>query len=255
MPKKNSNLQDAIALGAILISFFSLFLAFYSVKSAERLSSSVFQVSENTKMESAVLLSALRSIIYKGIHSLEPERSDDYVISIDAEKKVIQSFLNSPSALAFGVLASEKSDLAREKGTSEEPWRIFLFRLIDLLYTDDPRDAAMLATEIEITYFEKFTERDFKDITKNLSDLSIGFPQAINRKDNIKVIFDIVREELKEREERADTDFLLGLLRLKFDTIPENIVAQVLAASSDQLEAWINKWTAAEDLDDIFGVD
>ena len=252
MPAPKFSLSNAIDFGTALIALIALIVSFYSIKIIERVESSDFQVSESTKLESVALFAALRSLMYKGIVHSDPERDD--IVSIDAEKEVIQSFLLSPAALAFNVLASEKSKETPEG--NPESWRIFFHLLNLLLVTEDPWVAAKIAGEIEITYFDYLTEEDFRDITeKNLSDLSKGFRQAVRSNGSAEVIFSIVREEIREREARGNTDFLLRLLRIKFGTIPENILAQVLAASPDQLDAWINKWKTAEDLDDIFGVD
>ena len=98
----------------------------------------------------------------------EPERFT--FVNIGPEKEAIQSFLNSPTALAYGAFAFHKSCIAlrEEKG---ELWRLFFYQVNRLLLIDDPMKAAILAREIEISYFAGLSEEDLGYIVESFSNL------------------------------------------------------------------------------------
>ena len=241
-------LSNVIAIGAAIISLSSLYVSYKAIQSAQELASSTFQVSESVKIDLATLLSTLRSLIYKGFAHIDPQLGG---VSIDAEKEAIQRFLNSPSALAISPYASQMNQES-EGDEKSNPWSIFFAMLNLLLLTDDPKEAAMIASEISITYFERLSGDDFKSITENLSDLSTGLQHAKNSKDPIILLFDtLARDRIQKREAEGPAEYFLQFATYMFDSIPEACVAKVREASQDQIDAWLKALPHAETLDDV----
>jgi len=151
-------LTVTISIFAITISIGT---AIYSSIISKETSSSDYAATQNIKFDTARLLSSLRSIMHKG--ALFSVSKDPSSVDIDPERKVIQSFLNSPTGFDYYAWVDKKSRNAENQGKKGEPWRIFFLYLAELSNSKNPYSAARRAAEVELL-FDDITENDLQEI-------------------------------------------------------------------------------------------
>jgi len=155
-----------ISLIALLVTIIATILNF---KRTKKYNSNDFKLSQKVKDETLELLSTLRALILKAIHSTQGIKS----LTITEEKKRINLFLHSSTAFAFYVWVGQKSKFTGDK---PEEWRTFFLRLSQILSIDDVYSAGCIAVELEIL-FDKLSEDDFSKISSYLSNV----PDALKK--------------------------------------------------------------------------
>ena len=172
--------SDVVAIISAAISLFALFVSLYSGLVARKVATSDFQAVEKVKAETAHLVSALRALILKGVvysQQDSAERDDpdhSEFISTEPERKAIESFMHSSTALAYHTYVIVKSKAANDAGIQSENWRTFFLRLTELSLKKHPRLAANSAAALEIM-LDKLNEKELKKISSYLADI----PNAI----------------------------------------------------------------------------
>jgi hypothetical protein len=175
--KKELGLVPIVAAG---ISLLALVVSLTSHFFTRRSATSDFKAVETVKSDTAQVIAVLRSLIMKGVvfSQQDKTRRDDpsYERFVDnnTERKALESFMNSPTALAYYAHVAKKSREAREAGDRGEEWRTFFLQLAELRYTTHPWLAAKAAARLE-KMFDGITEDDIAAIANSLDDL----PRAI----------------------------------------------------------------------------
>jgi hypothetical protein len=170
------NASDVIAIVSAMLAVLALFVGLYAAVVTQRVATSGFQSAERVKSDTATLLAALRGLMIKAAlySQQEPKTRDDEkradFIDIKPEKAVIQSFLDSPTAVAYYAFVAGRSKSARAAGRESEDWRIFFYRLVQLMYETNTYDAGILAGQTE-KMFDNVSDSDLEMMSSGLEDL------------------------------------------------------------------------------------
>lgn len=168
--------SDITALVSAAIAVIALFISIYAAYETQRVATSGFQAAERVKSDTAGLLAALRGIMLKSVlyTQQDPKTRDDDkradYIDIRPEKAVVQSFLNSSTAIAYYDFAAKKSKKAQEVGKKGEEWRVFFLMVVTLLHTDNTYGAGVQAAKLE-KLFDTVSEEDVEEMSSDLEDL------------------------------------------------------------------------------------
>lgn len=154
---------------SILISSVSLILAGLAFWWTRKYNTSDFKLSQKVKDDTLELLSTLRSLHLKAIHTTQGITN----LTLLKEKEKINSFLLTPTAFAYSVWVGQKS---KETGEKPEQWRTFFLRLTQLLSIENVFSAGCVAADLE-QLFDTLNEKDFKIITSYLHNI----PDALQK--------------------------------------------------------------------------
>lgn len=166
-----SNFLPFLSLGISLIALVNSILAF---RHSRKVSTSDFQATQKVKVDTATLIASLRGIMVKGaIYSQQDKvqrklKTYSRYVDNSPEKKVVQDFLCSPTAIAYHSYLSERS---RKATTTGEEWRTFFLQAAELLNEDDQYAAAMRAARLE-KLFHPMGKEDFAGVSRYLQNLS-----------------------------------------------------------------------------------
>ncbi|HEX7157922.1 MAG TPA: hypothetical protein VF214_02815 [Edaphobacter sp.] len=172
---------------SVVVSSFALVTSIFAFRHTRGASTSDYQAMQKVKLDTAALIAALRAMMYKGANysqqppSLRGMKNYGHYVDLTAEKKVVQDFLCSPTAIAYSSYLTERSKRAKVVGSGEE-WRTFFLQVAELLSENDQRVAAKRAARLE-KLFHPLQEDDFKGISENIKDLSGGLKRLF---ENIK---------------------------------------------------------------------
>jgi len=175
--RKEVELVPIVAAG---ISLLALFVSLTSHFFSRRAATSDFKAVETVKSDTAQVIAVLRSLIIKGVVFSQQDKKSrndptyERFVDNSTERKALESFMNSPTALAYYAHVAKKSKAAREAGNKGEEWRTFFLQLAELRYTSNPWHAAKAAARLE-KMFDQITEEDIAGIANGLDDL----PRAI----------------------------------------------------------------------------
>src|SRR6185312_10969618 len=153
----------------IIISGFSFILASLAFWWTRKYNTSDFKLSQKVKDDTLELLSTLRVLHIKAIHTTQGIKD----LTILKEKDKINNFLLTPTAFAYSVWVGQKS---KETGEKPEKWRIFFLRLTQILSGDNIFSNGCIAAELE-ELFDTLTDKDFKVITGYLQNI----PDALQK--------------------------------------------------------------------------
>lgn len=137
MPSGESGL-DIVAVLSAAFSGMALVVSVGAAYLARQVTTGDFQAVEKVKTDTAKLIATLRATILKGVMYTQQERTqrDDpswaEFISTEAERKAIEEFMLSSTALAYHSLVAKKSKAARDANVQGEEWRVFFLVLGDL---------------------------------------------------------------------------------------------------------------------------
>ena len=118
--------SDIVAIVSAGIALLALFIGLYASFVAQRVATSDFQAVELVKSETAQLISVLRSLVMKGVvwSQQDKERRDDpnfeSYVDTKPERKLIETFQHSSTALAYYTFVAKKSKEARVSGKKGE---------------------------------------------------------------------------------------------------------------------------------------
>jgi hypothetical protein len=209
------NASDIIALVSAVLAVLALFIGIYAALVTQRVATSGFQSAEKVKSDTATLLATLRSLMIKAaLYSQQDpktrndEKRPDY-IDIRPEKGVIQSFLISPTAVAYYAFVAQRSKKARDAGTKGEEWRIFFARLVDLSHSDNTYAAGLLAGKIE-KMFDTVSDADLEKMSSNLEDI-IASIKGMAREREHDTLIHVVVDEIGKGE--PDFESFISFLR------------------------------------------
>jgi len=218
-------LSDVIAIVAAAIALIALFIGIYAAYVTERVATSGFQSAEKVKADTASFLAALRGIMIKAAlytqqnpSTRDDEKKPDY-IDIKPEKAVIQTFLNSPTAIAYYVFVAEKSKKAREAGKAGEDWRVFFLRIADLLRTDNTYSCGLQAARIE-KLFDTVSDDDIESMSSHLEDL-VGSVKGMLRDRQDDVLMNVFVDKLDKGPDLNDFEGFVDFLRARGVNDPE----------------------------------
>lgn len=212
---KAPTVSATVATLAVVISLCAFFISRSAFRFSKKAASSDFKAVQTVKTDTAQLIAVLQSLILKGaVYSQQDtvkRNQTDYEKFVDnsVERKAVENFLHSTTALAYHRLVIEKSKFAKEK---EEEWRLFFLLLTELCTTKNPWEAGISATKIRIM-FEKLKDKDIADIANNLDDLpkAIGFVNQSNKENPIvQAMIQIVNEK---QESPINKDNFMDFLR------------------------------------------
>ena len=158
---------------SFVVSLIALVNSIFSFRLSRRINTSDFQATQKVKLETATLIAALRAIMVKGAiysqqdSSLRKQKTYARYVDLTAEKKVVQDFLCSATAIAYYSYLSDRSKKASESG---EEWRTFFLQAAELLSEDNQYIAAKKAARLE-KLFHPIEATDFIGISAYLQDL------------------------------------------------------------------------------------
>jgi hypothetical protein len=140
----SQNLANRGTAAAALVSGFAVVLTALALVATVRVESSDFRAEERVKEDVACLLASFRSIYLKAAWlTQQSNQLDDCHASLfNDERRVIQDFLNSTTALAFNALEGRMS---RKAGSRGEEWRLFPLYMIELLRAAMPGEYRLIA--------------------------------------------------------------------------------------------------------------
>jgi hypothetical protein len=169
----------AVSFTVALLALGNSILAF---RLSRRVNTSDFQATQKVKVDTTALIAALRGIMVKGaVYSQQDStlrKKKDYprYVDLTAEKKVVQDFLCSPTAIAYHSYLTDKSKKASESG---EEWRTFFLQAAELLSEDNQYAAAKRAARLE-KLFHPIEAEDFVGISRYLQDLSAALKRLFD---------------------------------------------------------------------------
>lgn len=208
-------LSDIIAFVSSAIAAIALFISIYAAYVTQRVATSGFQSAEKLKSDTAALLSNLRGIMVKSALYTQQDpkirdnpKSPEY-IDIGPEKAGIQTFLNSPTAIAYYAYVANKSKKARDTGKKEEEWRVFFLQVEQLLHTGNTYSAGKLAARIE-KMFDSVSGQDIEDMSSQLEDLPGSIRQILQER-QYDPIFAVLVDETGEKKKRPFDEFVTYL--------------------------------------------
>jgi hypothetical protein len=193
--------SDLIAIVSAVLAVLALFIGIYAAVVTQRVATSGFQSAEKVKSDTANLLAAFRGIMIKAAlySQQDPKTRDDEKRSgyIDnrPEKSAIQTFLNSPTAIAYYAFIADRSRKARETGKEGEDWRLFFLLLVQLLHNDNTYSAGLLAGKIE-KMFDGVSDDDLEMMSSGLEDL-VGSIKRIARERQNDVLISVFVDRKK----------------------------------------------------------
>jgi len=167
--------SDLIASASAVLAFIALLIGIYAAIVTQRVATSGFQSAEKVKSDTAVLVAALHGLIVKAApysqedSKLRDDKNFSEYIDIQPEKAIIQSFLNSPTAIAYYSFVIRKSKEATEAGRGEE-WRVFFAYLSKLTSETSVLSAGKDAVQIE-GMFENISDDDLEEMSSSLENL------------------------------------------------------------------------------------
>jgi hypothetical protein len=172
----NLKASDLIALASAGVAFIALLIGIYAASVTQRVATSGFQSAERVKSDTAILLAALRSFMVKAAlySQQDPKLRNDKnfasYIDVQPERTIIQSFLNSPTAIAYYSFVTRKSKEATEAGRKGEEWRVFFLYIGQLTFDTNVYNAGKAAAKIE-RMLEKLSNDDLEEMSSSLEDL------------------------------------------------------------------------------------
>jgi hypothetical protein len=202
--------SDIVALVSAGISVLALFIGLYAAFVAQKVATSDFQAVEQVKLDTAKLIAVLRSLMVKGVVYTQQDKarrdSRDFesFVDISPERKAIEEFMHSSTALAYYSFVAKKSKVARNEGHNREDWRVFFLLLGELLQTANPWAAAMGAAKLE-RQFDRIGEPELREISQYLNDLPRAIALLFSEREN-----DVITYVLVERDEGpiSEADFM-----------------------------------------------
>lgn len=203
--------SDLTALVSAAVAVLALFISIYAAYETQRVATSGFQSAERVKSDTATLLAALRGMMIKSAlyTQQDPKTRDDEkragYIDIRPEKAVIQSFLNSSTAIAYYDFAAKKSKKAQEVGKKGEEWRVFFLMLVTLLHTDNTYGAGLQAAKLE-KLFDTVSEEDIEEMSSDLENLVGSIKRIAEDRRNDPLLYVLV-DNLGKNEARFE-DFV-----------------------------------------------
>jgi hypothetical protein len=106
------------------------------------------------KSDTATLLAALRGFMVKAaLYSqqdpkLRDDKNFDAHLDIQPQRTIIQSFLNSPTAIAYYSFITKKNREATEARRKREEWRVFFIYIGQLTSETSVYGAGMVAAKL-----------------------------------------------------------------------------------------------------------
>ncbi len=228
--------SDIISIISILIAFF---VGLYATFVTRKVATSDFQAVELVKSETAQLIAALRALLMKGViwSQQDKKRRDDPnfegFVDTRPERKSIEKFLHSSTALAYYVFVARKSKEAREANKKGEKWRIFFLQLFELIHINHPWNAALFAAKLE-RFFDGINDDDIYEIAKNLENLPRAIELLIEERKHDPIIQAMFLMTNKTINEENFIDFIKFLRKVKKIKDPE--VDMFWAAHSGDLD-------------------
>ncbi len=204
----------AVSFTVALVALGNSILAF---RLSRRVSTSDFQATQKVKLDTTALIAALRGIMVKGaVYSQQDSaqrKKRDYARYVDlaAEKKVVQDFLCSPTAIAYYSYLSDKSKKAAESG---EEWRTFFLQAAELLSEDNQYAAAKKAARLE-KLFHPIEPNDFVGISRYLQDLGAALKRLFDNIPQDTLIAALMGASEPEVQGDAFRDFIIFLKQEK----------------------------------------
>ena len=210
----------AVSFTVALVALGNSILAF---RLSRRVSTSDFQATQKVKLDTAALIAALRGIMVKGaVYSQQDStlrKKKDYgrYVDLTAEKKVVQDFLCSPTAIAYHSYLSYKSEKASESG---EEWRTFFLQAAELLCEDNQFVAAKRAARLE-KLFHPIEADDFIGISRYLQDLSAALKRLFDNIPHDTLIAALMATSEPEVQQDVFREFVIFLKEKKMITDPD----------------------------------
>jgi hypothetical protein len=198
---------------SFVVSLIALVNSIFSFRLSRRINTSDFQATQKVKLETATLIAALRAIMVKGAiysqqdSSLRKQKTYARYVDLTAEKKVVQDFLCSATAIAYYSYLSDRSKKASENG---EEWRTFFLQAAELLSEDNQYIAAKKAARLE-KLFHPIEATDFIGISAYLQDLGGALKRLFDNIPHDTLIAALMASsepEVKDDEFRAFIFFL-----------------------------------------------
>ncbi len=224
--------MDLYEISSVVAIIISVLVAFDARRTKYKFSTSDYRAQQQVKSDTAILLSSLRSIMYKGVLSLLTKNPVD----ISPEKKAISNFLMSPTSFAYSAWVNEQSDRSDEADKESESWRLFFLYLAEISDMPDAHRAAMKAARIE-SLFDQLTRKDIKRIADFNSDLaeSIGNRVENWKGDLLSSFFDPIRRE--SQEERKNFHAKLQYLKESGINDPNIDLFLVVTSKEEDVDA------------------
>lgn len=218
--------SDVVAIISVGIALLALFVGLYASFVAQRVATSDFQAVELVKSETAQIISVLRSFVMKAVvwSQQDKEKRDDpqfeNFVDTRPERKSIENFLHSSTALAYYTFVAKKSKEARESGRKGEEWRTFFLQLSELQHTSHPWFAAKSAARLE-RLFEGISETDISEIASNLNDLPKAIELLFAEREHDVVMHVMVKPDDSAINEGNFMEFIKFLREIKKIDDPE----------------------------------
>ena len=211
--------SNIISLVSAVIAILALFVGIHSSSIARKVATSDFQASETVKLETAKLISTLRTIMVKGVlytqqdSSVRDDTKHPNYIDILPEKEAVTEFLHSTTALAFHSYLAVKSAETPE-GEGQE-WRLLFIYLVNITTENNQWKVAQIASKIE-KLVTQLTSEDISELSSYLDDI----PKAINElfsKREHDVLMHVLVDRQNEESENSDNfeEFLVYLIEEK----------------------------------------
>jgi hypothetical protein len=235
----SQSLANRGTAAAALVSGFAVVLTALALVATVRVESSDFRAEESVKEDIARLLASLRSIYLKAAWlTQQSDQLDDRHGSLfDNERRVIQDFMNSTTALAFYALEGRMSAKA---GPRAEEWRVFSLYMIEILRAGVPADYRLIANravraEHVITQLQR---EDIATLSEDVSNLSRAIGEfADNRSETVlsRAAYEVFGGTTDQEE--AHDSSLAKLRELKRQGIEDPDIELFLAVADDDPEA------------------
>jgi hypothetical protein len=214
------SVSDIIAMTSAGISIIALFIGLYAALVAQKVATSDFQAVEQVKLDTAKLIAVLRSFMVKGVVYTQQDKARrdspnfENFVDISPERKAIEEFMHSSTALAYYSFVAKKSKVAREEGLKSETWRVFFLLLGELLQTANPWAAATGAAKLE-KQFDQIGEPEFREISRYLNDLPKAIALLFSERENDVITYVLVERDHEPVGEAEFMDFVRFLRRDK----------------------------------------
>jgi hypothetical protein len=166
-----TNASDRGTVAAAIVSAFALIVSAIALLVTVRVQGSDHQAEERVRVELAILMSSVRSMLTKSAWEFADVKDSNHLAPrLDGERKSIDDFLSSTSAVALWAWIGKRSQAAGE-GVSEE-WRIFFKYLLDLL-KEDAAIGMVVARSLGVErLLTSLSKRDIRLISSYVSDLA-----------------------------------------------------------------------------------
>jgi hypothetical protein len=220
---KISDALPFVPVVSFVVSLIALGNSILSFRMSRRASTSDYQATQKVKLETTALIAALRAMMVKGaVYSQQDaalRKNKDYsrYVDLTAEKKVVQDFLCSPTAIAYYSYLTERS---KEAGVSSEEWRTFFLRAAELLSEDDRYVAAKKAARLE-KLFHPIEAEDFVGISRNVQDLSVALKRLFDDIPHDTLISALMASSEPELSDEEFQEFVFFIKKEKMVTDPD----------------------------------